>query len=416
MAPSANDKRIIGDLVKRVDEISSKPENDEKNLLWLKANSLKPEDRRYRPPVYVSIHDFSGDYEGGYLPVPTLECEDPDFRDYELKLRYVLYRYKLIPDDLPVEKPVYRVDKTINGWGDWGVNWKRSERAGKGGSWKFEPVITRKSQLETLKTPVLAYDAEDTEKKYRKALDLFGEITDVVLANKAIWPSFHLMGEWCLFRGLEQVMTDMYDDPEFLHSAMRIIADGNMSRALQAEKMGILSNGGVWVKAEEFRRREGDESNLTLKDIFTFVEAQELTLVSPEMHKEFALQYERPIAESFGLCTYGCCEDLTNKLDDLFEIKNLRQIGVTPWADTETCAYRINTEYGVSWRPNPAHLAGGYDRDHIRGYLRQNLEALRKNGCACHVFLKDIHSCGGSPERFTEWTLICKEEIQRLWG
>jgi len=411
----SGDKRVIKDLLSRVEEIASLHENDVKRALWLKANSLKPEDRKYRPPVFNSIHGFQGDFEGGYLPVPELLCENPDFRDYELQLRYTLYRHQLIPDDVPVEKPVYRVEKVVTGRWDWGVVARTSERPVKGGAWKFDPVITQKSQLDQMKFPTVMYDEEESEARHKKAAELFGDLVDVKLTYSFGWPSFHLMGEWCRLRGLEQIFIDMYDDPQFLHAAMQFLAEGNRRTTLQMEELGLLAHGGIWVRAEDLPQPSSSEP-IRLKDIFTFVEAQELTLVSPKMHKEFALQYEKPLAELCGLSTYGCCEDLTNKLDDLFEIENLRQVGITAWADTEKCAEKINAKYSISWRPNPADLAGDFNTEYIRDYLRKNLESLKRHNCACHVFLKDIHSCGGVPERFTEWTRICLEEIDRLWG
>jgi len=94
--------------------------------------------------------------------------------------------------------------------------------------------------------------------------------------------------------------------------------------------------------------------------------------------------------------------------------RKCNSLGVTPWADVGKCAEKIGGRYSISWRPNPAHLAGDFNEAFIRSYLRHGLAALK--GCAFHVFLKDIHSCGGRPERLTRWTQILNEEIERLWG
>ena len=65
------------------------------------------------------------------------------------------------------------------------------------------------------------------------------------------------------------------------------------------------------------------------KDLWGFCAAQEFTLVSPAFHEEFLLRYQRPIYEQFGLVHYGCCENLTHKIDMLRSIKNLRSIAVS---------------------------------------------------------------------------------------
>jgi len=210
-------------------------------------------------------------------------------------------------------------------------------------------------------------------------------------------------------------MMDMVDNPGFLHEAHALIAEGYRRWILQAERMGLLQLNNWLTLSNDVLPAPGfDPARVRLRDTFVWCEAQEYTGVSPAMHKEFALRYEQPLIEMFGLCTYGCCEDLTCKLDDLFEIRNLRQIGVTPWADVEKCAAKIGARYSISWRPNPAHLAGDFNEAFIRGYARHALEALK--GCAFHVFLKDIHSCGGKPERLTRWTQIVNEEIAKMWG
>ena len=59
--------------------------------------------------------------------------------------------------------------------------------------------------------------------------------------------------------------------------------------------------------------------------------------MSPAMHDEFLLQYQLPILKQWGLVGYGCCENLTQKIDILRQIPNLRVIGVTPRADVRRC-------------------------------------------------------------------------------
>ena len=60
--------------------------------------------------------------------------------------------------------------------------------------------------------------------------------------------------------------------------------------------------------------------------------------MSPKFHDEFLFQYQIPIMEHFGLVHYGCCEDLTRKIDMLRQLKNLRSIAVTPAANLRKCA------------------------------------------------------------------------------
>jgi hypothetical protein len=143
-------------------------------------------------------------------------------------------------------------------------------------------------------------------------------------------------------------------------------------------------------------------------DLWAAAEAQELAQVSPEHHEEFALRYERRLLEPFGLNGYGCCEDLSRKLDFVFTIPRLRRISCSPFADVDLCAEKLKNRYLFSWKPHPSHLVGVFDPKRIGGYLRHTVEVCRAHGCALEMILKDTHTCERHPERFDEWTRIAR--------
>ncbi len=133
--------------------------------------------------------------------------------------------------------------------------------------------------------------------------------------------------------------------------------------------------------------------------------------VSPQMHEEFVLEYQLPIMEKFGLVAYGCCEDLTHKIDMLRRIPNLRRIAVTPVADVARCAERIGEDYVFSWRPNPALMVScGFDEERVRRIIREGLQAAR--GCHVDITLKDIETVQGDPTRLRRWVEVVREVIE----
>ncbi len=113
-----------------------------------------------------------------------------------------------------------------------------------------------------------------------------------------------------------------------------------------------LSNSNVENQGEPYSLELPDPKpngpNVKRDKLRFFNDAQEFTLVSPEMHDEFLLQYQLPIMEKFGLVAYGCCEDVTTKIDILRKIHNLRRIAVTPRADVARCAQQIQRDYILS--------------------------------------------------------------------
>jgi len=125
------------------------------------------------------------------------------------------------------------------------------------------------------------------------------------------------------------------------------------------------------------------------------------------------LQYQIPIMREFGLVAYGCCEDLTHKIDVLRQIPNLRRIAISPMADVARCAEQIGTDYVFSYRPSPADMvAYGFDPQRIREILTEDLLACS----ACHVdiTLKDVETVERDPERIRRWVGLTREVIEQV--
>jgi len=113
--------------------------------------------------------------------------------------------------------------------------------------------------------------------------------------------------------------------------------------------------------------------------------------------------------EPFGLNGYRCCEDLTDKLDDVFTIPNLRRISISPWADVDKCAEKLQGNYIFSWKPRPSDLVGSFDSEKIKEYIKHTLDVTKN--CVIEMILKDTHTCENRPERFTQWTDIAQDLV-----
>ncbi|NLB69423.1 MAG: hypothetical protein GX804_07050, partial [Lentisphaerae bacterium] len=136
--------------------------------------------------------------------------------------------------------------------------------------------------------------------------------------------------------------------------------------------------------------------------------------VSPQMHDEFMLQYQLPILKHFGLVAYGCCEDLSQKIDILRQIPNLRRIAVAPFASVPVCAEQIGRDYVISYRPSPADMVGyGFNPDRIRKILRRDLHACRD--LHVDITLKDVETVQSDPERVKKWLAIAREVVDEIF-
>ena len=416
---NANDRRMLRELAKHVDEIATHPVMEERRNAWKRHNCLN----RERPLVLVFP-------EGAWrelLPPNHLLCEDETARGIEAELRIRLYQHAHFLDDKPVER-IWHVSKIVNGsgtdWGvalDWGLQPQHHESSQATGAWGFNPVLKSRDDIRKLRIPRVVYDEAATQSKLEQVCDLFGDILDIRLSGVR-HVSFHFSSLYIHLRGLEPMLMDMMDEPDMVHEAMAFFEQGyqEVTRQLATQNLLSLNNdasyhssGGVGY-TDELPAEGFDATHVRPCDIWASAESQEMAPVSPAMHDEFLMQYERRVLEPFGLNGYGCCEDLTHKLDRVMQFPNMRRISISPWAQVEPCAEALGGQFIFSWKPHPSHLVGDFDEVIIRREVRQALTAAHRNGCVLELILKDTHTCQNHPERFTEWTRIAREEIERL--
>jgi hypothetical protein len=401
----SKDIRVLRELAMQYADIAADPIQNERRDLWRKHNSLKPT----RIPIHVRS------FPEVEIPVMKLDCEDEFYRWHERMLRRLLFQ-NWIGDDYVFEPWItQRATLILPPHNIWGVPFGRIPSPDARGSWMFDPGMKNLEDIDRLATPKHAIDEEATRLNVERITEAIGDIITVNVDRSPEYLSSHADISYYLacFRGLEQVLWDMMDNPKWLHTLLGRMRDGILKAQQEAEDAGDFQTGSsnnnqVMPYAEELPLPEANSAPVTRDKLQTFMAAQEFTLVSPQMHDEFLLQYQMPIMEKFGLVAYGCCEDLTEKIDMLRKIPNLRRIAVTPVANVRRCAEQIGADYVISWRPNPATMVCcGFDPDYIRGHIRQALEECR--GCFVDITLKDVSTVEGDPARLREWVRITRE-------
>jgi hypothetical protein len=404
---SSNDRKILQTLAKRVAEIAALPIMEERRTEWRRHHRLVPG----RPLVLVFP-------EGAWrelLPDSELQCSTSQTRAMEWELRSRIYSHKNFLDDKPVEAR-WVVSKRIR-VSNWGVSPQHTERTQDTGSWKFIPVIQEFSDFKKLHYPEVNYDLEGSQQDLEEAKNLFGGILQVIQKGVA-HVSFHLAQVYSDLRGLEQMYVDMVDHPDEMLEALEFFTRGYEQVLQQYQEMNLFSlnndetyhsSGGVGYTTE-LPVPGFDPQRVRPMDMWASAESQELAVVSPRMHRKFALDFEKRLLQPFGLTGYGCCEDLGNKLQDVMEIPKIRRISISPFADVERCASQIGNRTIFSWKPQPQDLVGDFDPEQIRKYIAHALEVTR--GCVVEMILKDTHTCEHHPERFHEWTRIARELIE----
>ncbi len=403
---TATDRTTLRELARQVAEIAALPIQAERREWWKLHNSLKTT----RPMLLVFPE---GSWEE-LLTDKDLTCEDEVARRIEWQLRSRIYYHEHFQDDTVIEK-TWVINKVVHNSG-WGLEAQRIPSPEARGAWHFAPVIHTPADMRKLHFPEITYDEAATQQALAQAQDLFGDILDVQLKG-VTHISYHLMAEYTGWRGLEEVMTDMVLNPGWIHEAMAFLTAGHQHILQQYVDQNLLSlnndatyhSSGGNGYTDELPAPGFDPAHVRPCDMWASAEAQEMAGVSPKMHAEFILQYEKRLLEPFGLTGYGCCEDLTRKLKDVFTIPHIRRISISPFADVDKCASQLKGNYIFSWKPNPAHLVGFFDEERIRAYLHHAVEVTQREGCILEIILKDTHTCEHHPERFDRWLAIARE-------
>ena len=402
------DRTILRDLAKQYADITSKPVQDKRRELWRKHNSLQ----QTRPLIYIRAFAWKE------MEQSKCVCEDQFFRLYEDFLRKQIFRDTFNDDSILEPWITLRAVRTCYGWG---IPVERSFSGETRGSFKIDYAIKKLSDTEKLRAPWHGIDEEKTSEHASRLRDMFGDIIEINIDRSPVYRNWggDISTFLGYFRGIEHFMMDMADNPEWLKGLVSFIADGVLKTHNEAEEAGdwglYAHENQAMPYSMELEDPAANTTGVNRNRLWAFTAAQEFTGVSPAMHDEFLLQYQMPILEKFGLVAYGCCEDLTRKIDMLRQVPNLRRIAVSPFADTAQCAEQIGRDYVLSYRPSPADMVSyRFDRDRVSAILRNDLEACRD--CHVDITLKDVETVEGDPERVRTWVSFVREITDDVYG
>lgn len=401
------DRSILHELAEQVAAIAADPVHQQNAELWTRHNDLQ----RTRPLVLVYP-------EGAWremMPADSvLECETRFARMLEHDLRTRIYYWAHLRDDNPIEATL---DVPMCGWvTGFGLSEEKTYSDQSTGAHHFDSVIHSMADIEAMTEPELVVDWDESIRRLEVAQEAFGEVLDVRLGG-CYRGSVAPIDEYGKLRGLDTLFYDMIDQPEMVHEFSRRYVDGYIKVAREMEAEGVLKLGlrghyagsGGTCFTNGLPANGFDGTHVRTRDQWGFATTQIFSEVSPAMHEEFALAHEKRFLELYGLNCYGCCEPLHDKLDLLFKhIPRLRRISISPWADIEKSAEKLQDRYIYSWKPNPAILAGeAFDPDVVRTMTREFCEKTR--GCITEIIMKDTHTVRNEPQRMWDWVRVTKE-------
>jgi len=403
-----NDKYIIRELAKQYMQIACSEKQQKANQRMKDTNDLKI----VRPPVIIDEipwYQIKDD-------ILTCLCTDERARALEYELRKVIYRDKYFRADILLE-PFYRVTMAIDSTGT-GLNIKeeilRTDDFNNIVSHHYEDILEDEESLDRLfHMPEFTLRPDKDEEAMNYYTDLLGDAMPVKLCGRAGF-TFEPWDTIAMLRGMEPILYDLYDRPEYLHRIME-----KLSAAATAQMDFIETNSHVDSLLTSLHRTPGLVSGLAedgWKATWFRGAAQGFSVVSPEMHEEFEINYIKPIAERCAYTYYGCCEPLDNKMEIIQKISNLRKVGVSPWANIQSMAEQIGGRYVYSRKPNPANVAVRTNPEVIQKEIEDTVKACIRYGCPCDITLKDISTIGHHPENLIVWADTVSNILDYYYG
>ncbi len=411
MSVSKNDRDILRELARQLAEIAALPIQQQTIALWKASNGLKP----VRPMVMIDQipwHEMDVDGE------LTLRTQDDFARGFETDLRRTLYRWKHMRADMVVEAFI-GIPKVFHTDG-FGITVEENQSIGDPsndvvGHYYLDQLKTPED-AEKIRTPHITPDIKATRELQAKAQEIF----DGILPVRAVGVStmFNLWDTLVCWHGVENVLVDLVDRPEFMHTVMSRLTNAYVGMVDQLEAHGLLEPAQSTIHctgafSDELPAPGFNPEKPRTRDTWTCGMAQVFSSVSPAMHQEFELDYVNKAYERFGLVYYGCCEPLDGKIDIVRKVPHVRKISMSPWVDVERAAEGIGRDFVFSRKPSPAFLAPDtFDPKAGEKRLRMTRDACTRHGCPLEFILKDISTVRYQPQRLWQWSDIAMRVAQ----
>jgi hypothetical protein len=394
-------------------ELAQDPVQQERIDGWRALNGLMP----IRPMLWITEipwREFEDDVEE-----LRAQCEDSRARRVERELRRKIFTARKLRVD-EVLSTDFHVNRAMEGRG-YGVQFKE-ERIEQGAAFiqshHFLPVIKELDDIDKIKMPDLHRNDERTAER----VDFFSDLFDGILDVKETGVRQQSFADWDLivtWTGVTEALMDLMERPDYIHAIMRRVTDCFLLSMTQLEERNLLSHphpldrvhSGAAGFTDELPQPDADPDHIKLIDQWGGVSPQIFSDVSPEMHEEFALQYEIEVLSRCGLNYYGCCEPLHNKMHLMAKIPRLRKISVSGWCDVDKAASEATQPYVFSHKPNPAILAEDtFSEERAEQDMRDRLQ--KSADMPCEFIMKDISTVRGDVNRVIAWCDMANRVIR----
>ncbi len=404
------DTETLRALAQKYMEYAALPKQAETRSLWYALN------RTQMQKPMVLIDQLPWNELSAADPFLTCTVQDPYWRRVESDLRMTIYKWQHLPVDM-VLPPYIVLPRPISHDG-YGIDAVEETLGPSDGvmAHMFHDILSTEDDLEKIHTPNIKWDPKEEEALREEAAVLFDGIAPFKMAGVTL----HL-GLWdsiSFARGVTNCYIDLLDRPEFMHAIIGKLTDCMLELIDRYNALGAFDTVSTLCHCSHTFCDElpsGEDGFITSDKVWAFGLAQLFSSVSPEITAEFEVPYMQKIFPKFGAIYYGCCEQLSDRLELIDKLPNVRKVSCSPWSDRERFAAGLPKKYVMSNKPTPALLAtDSFDEQAVRDDLRRTMAAARANGLSLEMILKDVSTVRNDPVRLWRWAEIAAEETARF--
>jgi hypothetical protein len=197
--------------------------------------------------------------------------------------------------------------------------------------------------------------------------------------------------------GIEAILYGVVDDPAFIHEMMEFVTEGFIGYHKAREALGDVSAEETWKRRIHYEVLPDDAGPLKLGQSWSYMSAQSLCGLSPQMYSEFLQPYHVRLADILGdrRLYYHGYEDLTRKIPIIRELPDLRRFHVSPWTDLAKAVDQLERDFVLEVHSHPAETT----LVHTPDQMREDLERIMSIGgdSVMDINLSDIETVNGDP-------------------
>lgn len=394
----------IRKLAQHVAEIAHDPEMEKTKQRWRDIYMLRKPDRS---PVWLRL-DHTCQLE--LLPEESLKCQNGFLRRLERQFKTILRHHEFGDDTIVL--PYLNIPAAIEFDGDylWGIPLKYNRPRSKNGAWSYDPPIRDESDMEKLRMPTWRHNAAETDSRLNRFSELLGDILPIRI--KTVPPIFPGIGRNASdLIGLDGLLLNMAARPDMIHCLMSFLRDSVLKCQDEVAEMGIMTeNNDEPIHFSESLKSTPSDIQVRLSDLWLRTESQQFENVSPSMWKEFCLDYQMPIMQRFRYISYGCCENLTDRIGQVLSIPNLRIFVNGPWTDLAITAEKCQDDYCIIWRQKATDVIFSESMIPIKKHLDEGMEITQN--CYRAIVLQEVMTTNDNPQRLYDWVASARDSSE----